>query len=128
MNKQTKAFGSFSVDDVGRAKAFYGGTLGLDVADEKMGGLELRLGGGNTFFVYPKRDHAPATYTVLNFEVGDLRAEMRTLTGKGVRFERYDHGEVKTDADGVMSHDGMQIAWFKDPAGNFLSLIQGGNA
>ena len=128
MNNQTKAFGSFSVDDVGRAKAFYGGTLGLDVADEKMGGLELRLGGGNTFFVYPKRDHAPATYTVLNFEVGDLRAEMRTLTGKGVRFERYDHGEVKTDADGVMSHDGMQIAWFKDPAGNFLSLIQGGNA
>ena len=128
MNKQTKAFGRFSVDDVARAKTFYGGTLGLDATDEEMGGLKLWLAGGNTVFLYPKRDHAPATFTVLNFEVGDLRAEMRALADKGVRFERYDHGETKTDADGVMSHDGMQIAWFKDPAGNFLSLIQDGDA
>ncbi len=124
MNKQTVAFGSFSVDDVARAKAFYGRTLGLDVADDEMGGLKLRLAGDNLFYLYPKSDHAPATFTVLNFKVDDLRAEMTELAAQGVRFERYTHGDTKTDADGVLTHDEMQIAWFKDPAGNFLSLIQ----
>ncbi|MEX0899133.1 MAG: VOC family protein [Gammaproteobacteria bacterium] len=124
MNHQTRVFGSFSVDDVARAKAFYGGTLGLDADDDEMGGLELRFAGDNRFYLYPKHDHTPATFTVLNFKVGDLRAEMKSLVAKGVHFERYEHGDVKTDADGVMHHDGMQIAWFKDPAGNFLSLIQ----
>lgn len=124
MNKQTNAFGSFSVDDVVRAKAFYGGTLGLDVTDDEMGGLKLHLAGGNLFYLYPKRDHSPATFTVLNFKVEDLRTEVNTLAKQGVRFERYERGDIQTDSDGVMTHDKMQIAWFKDPAGNFLSLIQ----
>lgn len=124
MNKQTNAFGSFSVDDVVRAKAFYGGTLGLDVTDDEMGGLKLQLAGGNLFYLYPKRDHSPATFTVLNFKVEDLRTEVNTLAKQGVRFERYERGDIQTDSDGVMTHDKMQIAWFKDPAGNFLSLIQ----
>ena len=89
-----------------------------------MGGLKLRLPGGVAFYLYPKRDHTPATFTVLNFQVDDVRAEIAALKGQGVRFEHYDHGDLKTDRDGVMAHDGMQIAWFKDPAGNFLSLIQ----
>lgn len=124
MNSLIATFGSFSVDDVARAKAFYADTLGLDVSDDEMGGLRMNLIDGALFYLYPKREHVPATFTVLNFKVSDLRAEMAALTAQGVRFEHYEHGDVATDPKGVMVHDKMQIAWFKDPAGNFLSLIQ----
>jgi catechol 2,3-dioxygenase-like lactoylglutathione lyase family enzyme len=122
MLEDAKAFSSFSVDDVPRAKQFYGDTLGLEVADE-MDGLRLRLGGGTDVFVYPKDDHTPATFTILNFLVGDVEQAVDRLTSAGVRFERYE-GELQTDAKGIFRGGGPAIAWFKDPAGNILSVLE----
>ncbi len=122
MFKDTKAFSSFSVDDVPRARQFYGEVLGLDLS-EQMGGIGLRLGGGGEVFVYPKANHTPATFTVLNFPVNDLSAAIDELTGKGVTMERYDGFDQ--DERGIASGpDGPHIAWFKDPAGNVLSVMQ----
>jgi len=124
MFKETKAFSSFSVNDLAAAKRFYGEILGLDVA-ERPEGLELAIHGGGAVFLYPKPNHQPATFTVLNFPVDDIDAAVEQLGKRGVRFEQYDQADLKTDAKGI-SRDarGPMIAWFKDPAGNFLSVLQ----
>jgi catechol 2,3-dioxygenase-like lactoylglutathione lyase family enzyme len=121
--KDSKAFGSFSVNDVQKAKAFYGGTLGLEVSDMEEGGLQLRIAGGSSVFIYPKPNHTPATFTILNFPVSGIERMVDELTKLGVRFEIYKEGDLKTDAKGISAQGDMKIAWFKDPAGNFLSLI-----
>ena len=123
MLRDTEAFSGFSVDDVARAREFYAETLGLDVTEED-GMLTLRLGGGGRVLLYPKPDHAPATFTVLNFPVPDIDAAVDWLTGRGVRFERYEGTEIETDERGVFRGGGPFIAWFTDPAGNVLSVLQ----
>lgn len=123
MFENTKAFGGFSVDDIPRARTFYGETLGLGVSEEN-GMLELHIAGGTHILVYPKPDHVPATFTILNFPVDDVEATVDALTERGVRFERYEGDETDTDARGVFRGGGPLIAWFKDPAGNVLSVIQ----
>jgi len=120
MFNHTGSFSSFSVDDVPRAKQFYGDKLGLK-ASEEMEGLRLQLDGGQVF-VYPKTDHVPATFTVLNFLVDDIDAAVDELTSAGVRFERYV-GEIETDEKGIFRGPGPTIAWFKDPAQNILSVL-----
>jgi len=120
--KNTHAFSSFSVNDLKKAKAFYRDTLGLEVA-EKPEGLELRIAGGVKIFVYPKENHTPATFTILNFPVDDVEESVAELKTRGVRFEIYKEGEMKTDEKGIARGHGMKIAWFKDPAGNFLSVL-----
>ena len=122
MFKNTKAFSSFSVNDLQKAKEFYGNTLGLEVS-ESHEGLELRTAGGNTIFVYPKADHKAATFTILNFAVDNVEEAVDQLTKRGVRFEKYE-GELKTDEKGIFRGEGPEIAWFKDPAGNFLSVLK----
>ena len=119
----SKAFSGFSVDDIPRAKEFYGTTLGLDVSEDN-GMLTLHLAGDNTVLVYPKRDHQAATFTVLNFPVDDVEAAVDTLTERGVTFERYEGTPIETDSRGIFRGGGPLIAWFKDPAGNVLSVIQ----
>jgi catechol 2,3-dioxygenase-like lactoylglutathione lyase family enzyme len=121
--KSSKAFQGFSVDDIPKAKEFYAQTLGLEVAEE-MGGLQLRLADGRTIFVYTKDNHEPATYTILNFPVDDIDAAVDELTAAGVRFERYGEG-FQQDAKGIArGDDGPPIAWFTDPAGNILSVLE----
>ena len=123
MFKDTKAFPGFSVDDLGRAKEFYGGTLGLNVS-ENPAGLELQLGGGGTVFVYPKGEqHTPASFTILNFPVDDIEQAVEDLTAAGVTFGRYDG--MQQDERGIARDGGgPNIAWFKDPAGNILSVLE----
>ena len=123
MLKNSPAFGGFSTDDVGKAKAFYSHTLGLDVSEEH-GMLNLHLGGGADVLIYPKANHTPATFTVLNFPVDDVDRTVEELTKRGVRFEIYHEPDFKTDARGISrDNGGPTIAWFKDPAGNILSVI-----
>jgi len=125
MFKDTKAFSGFSVNDISQAKTFYGQTLGVDVTEEN-GMLTLHLAGGNNVIAYPKGDgHTPATFTILNFPVSDIDEAVDALTERGVRFEIYDMPDLKTDEKGI-ARDGMgpQIAWFKDPAGNILSVLE----
>ena len=123
MFNDSSAFSGYSIDDIDAAKAFYGDTLGLKVT-ENPAGLGLELATGGTVFLYPKDDHQPATFTVLNFPVDDLDAAVDSLTGKGVAMERYDGFEQ--DERGVAAPaPGPRIAWFKDPAGNILSVMQG---
>jgi predicted enzyme related to lactoylglutathione lyase len=124
MLKESKAFSSFSANDIAKAKEFYGRTLGLDVTDSDEGTLTLRLAGGGTVLIYPKPNHAPATFTVLNFPVADVEKAVGELTQRGIRFERYDLPDLKTDERGIFRGEGPLIAWFKDPAGNILSVIQ----
>jgi catechol 2,3-dioxygenase-like lactoylglutathione lyase family enzyme len=123
MFKNAKAFSGFSVNDIPRAKEFYGRTLGLDVSEER-DMLELHLAGGATVLLYPKPNHAPATFTVLNFPVDDVEKAVDELGKRGVRFEIYDEPNLKTDKKGIMRNGGPRIAWFKDPAGNILSVIE----
>jgi len=122
----TGAFSSFSVNDLKKAKEFYSQTLGLDVSEEEEG-LALNIAGGLQIFIYPKSDHQPATFTVLNFQVNDVRKAVEELTKRGVRFESFE-GEIKTDEKGIhwggKRGQGPNIAWFKDPAGNFLAVIE----
>ncbi|HZX01561.1 VOC family protein [Kribbella sp.] len=120
MLQDSKAFSGFSVDDIPRAKEFYTKTLGLDVGEEH-GMLQLRTGSGNTVLVYPKDNHVPAEYTVLNFPVEDIEETARALTALGVTFERYNEAQ---DELGINRGGGPLIAWFKDPAGNVLSILQ----
>jgi catechol 2,3-dioxygenase-like lactoylglutathione lyase family enzyme len=121
--RRSKAFSGFSVNDIPRAREFYGKTLGLDVY-EANGMLTLKLGGGTQVLVYPKPNHTPATFTILNFPVRDIEATVDDLTGRGVRFEQYE-GDIKTDAKGIArGSGGPLIAWFKDPAGNILSVLE----
>jgi predicted enzyme related to lactoylglutathione lyase len=121
--KEAKCFSSFSVNDLERAKDFYGKTLGLKVSEMEEG-LELNLAGGTSIFLYPKPNHTPASFTVLNFPVKDIEEAVEELTTLGVKLERYNQPDLKTDERGIMSGPGMQIAWFKDPAGNILSVIE----
>jgi predicted enzyme related to lactoylglutathione lyase len=124
MFKNTKAFSGFSVNDLTSAKEFYSEILEIDVEDNGMG-LWLKLGGDKSFFIYQKDDHVPATYTTLNFIVDDIDKAVDELVSKGVVFEQYEN---MTDEKGIargLEHDmGPNIAWFKDPAGNFLSVLQ----
>jgi predicted enzyme related to lactoylglutathione lyase len=124
MLQDSKAFGGFSVDDVDRAKQFYGETLGLRVSDGEMGIAVLNLAGDRDVIMYPKDDHEPASFTVLNFPVDDVEATVNSLTQRGVAFERYEGTDVETDEKGIFRGGGPLIAWFKDPAGNILSVIQ----
>ncbi|MGW0373082.1 VOC family protein [Streptomyces coeruleorubidus] len=117
----TKAYSGFSVNDIEAARKFYGDTLGLRVSEEH-GMLILHIAGGRDTLVYPKEDHTPATYTILNFPVDDIEAAVDELSRKGVRFERYDH--LKADDKGIFRGGGPLIAWFTDPAGNVLSVLQ----
>ena len=118
----SKAFSGFSVDDLGRAKEFYGGTLGLEVGEEG-GNMWIAVGAGRVF-VYAKDNHEAATFTILNFDVDDIEAEVEELRGRGVEFERYEGTEIETDEKGIFRGPGPLIAWFKDPAGNVISLLQ----
>ena len=120
--KEADSFSSFSVDDLKEAKDFYRETLGLDVS-ESPEGLELRTG-DNTIFLYPKPNHKPASFTILNFQVDDIEQAIQQLTAMGVSLERYNLPEIKTNERGIFSGPGHQIAWFKDPAGNILSVIE----
>jgi catechol 2,3-dioxygenase-like lactoylglutathione lyase family enzyme len=120
--KNTKAFSSFSVNDLEKAKQFYGRTLGLGVSESNEG-LTLHLSGGNEVFVYPKSDHTPATFTILNFLVDNIDQSVDHLTEQGVHFEIYNEGELKTDRKGICRGK-PEIASFKDPAGNFLSVLK----
>lgn len=124
MFRDTKAFSGFSVDDITKAKAFYGDTLGLEVSEEN-GMLTLHLAGGANVLVYPKGgQHSPASYTMLNFPVADVDQAVDELTKRGVQFEYYDYPDLKTDAKGIARDErGPTIAWFKDPAGNILSVL-----
>ena len=128
MFKDTKAFSGFSVDDTAKAKAFYADKLGVNVTEDH-GMLTLHLAGGNNVLVYPKGSaHTPATYTVLNFPVNNIDQAVDELTKNGVRFEIYDMPELKTDAKGIVRGEGgPPIAWFKDPAGNILSVLEEGS-
>lgn len=118
-----KAFSGFSVDDIARAKHFYGEILGLQVT-ESNGMLTLHTGSGADVLVYPKPNHTPATFTVLNFPVDSVDRAIDELNGRGVRFEVYDDDALRTDERGVLIGDGPRIAWFKDPAGNILSVLE----
>jgi len=123
MFENSRAFSGFSSDDIPKAKQFYGETLGLDVS-ESHGILTLRLSGGGQVVIYPKPNHEPATFTVLNFPVDDVDAAVDELGRRGVRFEHYDRPDLKTDERGIMRGNGPTIAWFKDPAGNILSVLE----
>ena len=120
--KAAESFCSFSVNDLRKAKEFYGQTLGLDVT-ESPEGLELRTD-KNTVFLYPKPNHTPASFTVLNFPVDDIEEAIDELNSMGVKLEHYNLPDMKTDSRGIFRGPGHQIAWFKDPAGNILSVIE----
>lgn len=126
MFKDTHAFFSFSVDDLQKAKHFYGELLGLEVSETKEG-LALKNAGGGDVFIYPKPNHEPATFTVLNFPVSDIEKAVDALSKLGITFEHYE-GEMKTDEKGIFRgaerEEGPNIAWFKDPAGNILSVLE----
>jgi predicted enzyme related to lactoylglutathione lyase len=125
MFKNTKAFSSFSINDLEKAKEFYGKTLGLEISDvPEMGGLlTLHMKGGNEIMIYSKPGHTPATFTILNFPVDDIEETVDELTKRGVSFEHYK-GDLETDERGISHGNGMKIAWFKDPAGNILSILE----
>jgi predicted enzyme related to lactoylglutathione lyase len=123
MLRDSKAFSGFAVGDIEKAKEFYGRKLGLKVS-ESNGLLTLNLAGGNNVLIYPKPNHTPATFTVLNFPVDDVDQAVDEFTKRGVRFEIYDLPDIKTDKKGIMRGNGPTIAWFKDPAGNILSVIE----
>ena len=123
MLENSKAFSGFAVPDIEKARKFYGETLGLKVSEDH-GLLRLHLGGGNNVLIYPKPNHVPATFTVLNFPVQDVDLAVDELKKRGVRFEIYDLPDLKTDGKGIMRGKGPAIAWFKDPAGNILSVLE----
>ena len=126
MFKKSKAFSSIAVNDLEAARKFYGQTLGLDVSEVPgmKSLLQLNLSGGGKVMLYPKPDHTPATFTVLNFPVEDVERSVAALTERAVRFEIYQEGPVKTDARGISTGEGPRIAWFKDPSGNILSVLE----
>ncbi|MEI8406725.1 MULTISPECIES: VOC family protein [unclassified Kribbella] len=121
MFKDTKAFSTFSADDIQAAKEFYGNTLGLDVSEDH-GLLRLNIAGGSTVMIYPKDNHVPAEHTVLNFPVDDIEAAVREAAGRGITFERYS--DAHDDLGILRDPQGPAIAWFKDPAGNTLAILQ----
>jgi len=121
MFENTKAFSGFAVDDVPRAKKFYGETLGLKVSEE-YDLLTLHIAGDRETLIYPKEDHTPASFTILNFPVDDIDKTVDELAKRGVEFERYEGFDQ--DEKGIFRQEGPYIAWFKDPAGNILSVLQ----
>lgn len=123
MFKYLTAFSSFSVNDLASAKKFYSNILGLKVTEDNMGFIELHIDKNQKVLVYPKEDHIPATFTVLNFPVENIEKAVDELTDQEVVFEQYE-GALKTDEKGIMRGEGPNIAWFKDPAGNILSIIE----
>jgi predicted enzyme related to lactoylglutathione lyase len=123
MFKESKAFSSFSVKDLAVSKAFYHDTLGISI-EEPMEMLSLQINGGIPVLLYPKADHVPAVFTVLNFPVDHLEQTMEELRKRGVKFEVYQEEGFATDENGMRDADGMKIAWFKDPSGNILSVIE----
>ena len=123
MLRESKALSGFAAPDIGKMKEFYDQTLGLSVTEEH-GLLTLHLASGNNVLIYPKPDHVPATFTVLNFPVADVDQAVNELSKRGVSFEKYNGPEVKTDEKGIMRGNGPTIAWFKEPAGNILSLLE----
>lgn len=124
MLADSKAFSGFAVPDIHEAKRFYGETLGVEVKDGEMGLLELHVPGREfPVIVYPKPDHEPANYTILNFPVADVAGTVAALRERGVEFERYEGTPIETDEDYVSRNEGPEIAWFTDPAGNVLSII-----
>jgi predicted enzyme related to lactoylglutathione lyase len=123
--KDNDAFSGFSVDDIDAAEKFYGETLGLKVERNAMGNLDIRLGTGAMVMAYPKQNHEPATFTILNFLVPDIDAAVDGLVAAGVKMQEYDEPQMKTDAKGIIRNDfGPPIAWFTDPAGNIISVIE----
>ncbi|MBK0379972.1 VOC family protein [Mucilaginibacter segetis] len=126
MLQNSKAFSGFSVDDTEKAKQFYGDILGLNVTqDNNMGGvLTIHVTGGAKILAYPKPNHSPATFTILNFLVDNIADSVNQLKAKGIQFESYDMENFKTDEDNIFRGGGPLIAWFKDPAGNILSVIE----
>jgi catechol 2,3-dioxygenase-like lactoylglutathione lyase family enzyme len=132
MFKNTKAFNSFSVDNIEKARQFYQDTLGLEVQKVPMGEeslLELHIPGSNNVMIYPKPNHQPATFTVLNFPVDDVEKTVDELTSRGVKFEHYDVPGIQTNEKGIALGNGQgpDIAWFTDPAGNILSVLKSMN-
>lgn len=123
MLKDSHAFSGFSTNDIPAARAFYADVLGLEVSED-MGLLNLKFAGGGRAIVYPKPNHEPATFTVLNFPVDDIEAAVDRLAAAGVTFERYEG--MDQDGKGIARDaQGPAIAWFKDPAGNILSVLEG---
>ncbi len=124
MLQKSHVFSSFSVYDIPKAKAFYGSVLGIEVRDGEMGLLELHVGQGAPVIIYPKDNHEPATFTVLNFAVDNLEDMVDMLIVKGITFEQY-RGDIQTDEKGICRSGGSgpDVAWFRDPAGNILSLM-----
>lgn len=127
MFRTNDAFSSFAVPDIEAARRFYRETLGLTVSDSQEAGLlELHVGGGTPVLVYPKPDHRPAVFTVLNFPVDDIDATVTELNDKGIEMERYDVPGGRQDNRGIQRGEGPAIAWFTDPAGNIISVLQQG--
>ncbi len=127
MLKESRAFSGFSVNDLASAEEFYGNVLGIETVRDQMG-LQLKITGGNPIFVYQKPDHTPASYTILNFPVANIDQTIDELTAKGVVFEHYDNMPAEQDEKEVLRGEadagtGPDIAWFKDPAGNVLSVL-----
>jgi catechol 2,3-dioxygenase-like lactoylglutathione lyase family enzyme len=123
MFRESRAYSGFSTNDIPKAKEFYGTTLGVDVSEE-YGMLTLKFPSGHTVLIYPKDNHEPATFTVLNFPVDDIARAVDELTSRGVTFERYPG--VEADERGIVRDQGPPIAWFTDPAGNILSVLEEG--
>lgn len=119
---EAETFASFSVKDLKAAKEFYGQTLGLEVSETNEA-LEMNAK-GNRVFIYPKADHSPATFTILNFQVDDVDKAVDELGRRGIQMEHYNQKDIKTDERGIMRGNGPTIAWFKDPDGNILSVIE----
>jgi len=122
MLEDSKGFSGFAAPDIAKEKEFYTEKLGLKTSEDH-GLLTLHLAGGNDVLIYPKPNHVPATFTVLNFPVADVDRAVDDLKKRGVRFEQYDQPGLKTDEKGIMRGNGPTIAWFKDPAGNILSVL-----
>lgn len=124
MLNPNRAFSSFSVNDIQKAKEFYSKTLGIEVGSGPEGTLALHLASGNKALMYPKPNHQPATFTVLNFPVDNVEKTVDELSQRGVQFEKYNEPGLKTDSRGISRGNGPTIAWFKDPAGNILSVLE----
>jgi predicted enzyme related to lactoylglutathione lyase len=122
MFKETKAFSSFSVNDIQNAKLFYSGILGLEVSDGPEGTIKLQLISGGEIIIYPKPNHVPATFTILNFPVDSVENTVDELNALGISFEKYEG--IESDEKGIVRGMGPTIAWFKDPAGNILSVLE----
>jgi catechol 2,3-dioxygenase-like lactoylglutathione lyase family enzyme len=124
MLKKSRAFSSFSVNDIQKAREFYGRTLELDLSNGPEGTLVVPLSGDSKVLMYPKPNHQPATFTVLNFPVASVEKAVDELSRRGVRFEVYNEPNLQTDERGISRGNGPTIAWFKDPAGNILSILE----